>query len=697
MREPGETTDSTFLLRKGCSYKVTMQWLRTKEGEEKEWYCWSAQANGQPKERTYKDYKPERKKGVATVVFGEGFWAENDDGLLCAHTHMDESRGGNVADNLSATLHIPDFGSTLVPDYERNLTIDAQDYAQATNGVPFTLWLNDDDDGASQDYAETAEDIPGASLLEDGGNGYVDGVCDLLDFFPVHLDARELVAFLEHREDLKAAYEEGDLTLRLCQADGAVNVLWTSLARSESGAYLTQNIPDCGEDLDERLLDAEVHTVTQKGIGLPRKFVELLRGDAERGIILVEGRKRSTALLTLGLYYDDEICVWKTALPLNVRPVEELYGRIRLRDLESPVRTDASVAHNPAFPNVLFLHGFNVSETDARGWHAEMYKRLYQSGLDMNFYGVTWLGDEALTEAIGLPALHCHLNVYNAFKTAPVLATVAARLPQASHTAVLAHSLGNMVVSEAINAYGFKPDTYLLLNAAIPAEAFDASMQDAEANQTTLVPQDWRKYDSRTYASHWSELFTQTEPQSRMKWAGLFEGIAQKSPKTKFYNFYSLGDEVFELRANIEDGLLPPQYRGTLYWQFEGWWPWELLRTLFPETAFGRYAWQKQEFLKGTHAIFGTAVGGWAFTIKREVDTLTGQERGTPLYTPEEANRICASNETARLLFKRKPVFSATSAMLSPSSDAAKQRDERYKILAYRIPALSPAMGRCEA
>ena len=135
---------------------------------------------------------------------------------------------------------------------------------------------------------------------------------------------------------------------------------------------------------------------------------------------------------------------------------------------------------------------------------------------------------------------------------------------------MLAHSLGNIVVSEAICSYGFKPDNYVLLNAAIPAEAFDASLQDATANQATLVPQDWRDYDPRTYASRWNELFSASEPQSQMRWAGLFEDIAQKSPTTKFYNFYSEEDEVFELRNNIEDGLLPPQYRGVLRWQFEG-------------------------------------------------------------------------------------------------------------------------------
>ena len=692
MRTPGSQEESVFQLRKGCSYKVTMHWLETKAGEDEEWYCWSAQVNGQPSQQTYANYCPERKEDVATLVFGEGFWAENDDGLLCGHTHMRESEGGNVAGGLSAVVHIPDIASALVPDYQRDLMIDAQDMFLATNGLPFRLWINDDDDSVNKDYSEKDEDIPAATLFVDASNGSVDGVCDFLDFFPIHVDAQALLGFLGNREDIRAAYEAGDLTIKLCQADSAIKIVWTSLERGQSGAYLTENCAGCDDNLDKRLLDASTYTVTDDGLELPQKFVKLIRGNPNQGVILAEGIRRSSAPLTLGLYHDD-LCVWKTELPLNVLPVEEMYGRIDLRSVESGSRTDATLAHNPSVPNVLFLHGFNVSEDAARGWHAEMYKRLYQSGLDMNFYGVTWRGDEALSELVGLPALHYHLNVYNAFKTAKAFAAAAKQLPQASQTSVLAHSLGNIVVSEAICSYGFKPDNYVFLNAAIPAEAFDASLQDATANQATLVPQDWRDYDPRTYASRWNELFSASEPQSQMRWAGLFEDIAQKSPTTKFYNFYSEEDEVFELRTDIEDGLFPPQYRGVLRWQFEGWPPWDLLASLVPETSFGRYAWQKQEFLKGTNVVFGTADGGWAFAEKWVSDASSGEEKVVPLYSAQEANAI-VTNAANRLILRQAPVFSATAAMLSPDPDPEKQRDERYEILAYRIPALSPVMGR---
>ena len=95
---------------------------------------------------------------------------------------------------------------------------------------------------------------------------------------------------------------------------------------------------------------------------------------------------------------------------------------------------------------------------------------------------------------------------------------------------------------------------------------------------------------------------------------------------------------------------------------------------------------------KGTNVVFGTADGGWAFAEKWVSDASSGEEKVVPLYSAQEANAI-VTNAANRLILRQAPVFSATATMLSPDPDPEKQRDERYEILAYRIPALSPAMG----
>ena len=65
--------------------------------------------------------------------------------------------------------------------------------------------------------------------------------------------------------------------------------------------------------------------------------------------------------------------------------------------------------------NVFFIHGANVSLEEERSWASEMFKRLWQTGAQMNFRPVSWESD------IGAP-WNYHANVLNAFETARRLA-----------------------------------------------------------------------------------------------------------------------------------------------------------------------------------------------------------------------------------------------------------------------------------
>lgn len=40
--------------------------------------------------------------------------------------------------------------------------------------------------------------------------------------------------------------------------------------------------------------------------------------------------------------------------------------------------------------NVIFIHGANVGEQDARVWASEMFKRLWHSGAQMEFHPIAW-------------------------------------------------------------------------------------------------------------------------------------------------------------------------------------------------------------------------------------------------------------------------------------------------------------------
>ena len=105
MASPGAGSERLKVLKKGNSYRLTMQWLNSDGHTDPNWYCWQAKVNGLPTTPSYESYKTARLPGNE-IVHGLGWMAENAGGLLTSHVHMREDRGGNVAEGLESTLHV---------------------------------------------------------------------------------------------------------------------------------------------------------------------------------------------------------------------------------------------------------------------------------------------------------------------------------------------------------------------------------------------------------------------------------------------------------------------------------------------------------------------------------------------------------------------------------------------------------------
>ena len=157
----------------------------------------------------------------------------------------------------------------------------------------------------------------------------------------------------------------------------------------------------------------------------------------------------------------------------NVRchDVEAFYGVLDLTDgsrLQEPtLQTGTDTA-------VFFVHGYNVDRSAAEVWFQEIFKRLWQSGMNAQ-----------------LP--NYYVNVENAFASAGPFAEALRKTT--GRKVVMAHSLGNMVVSSAIQDHGAPVDVYFMLNSAVPAEAYDTdaptydfSIEDVPEG---LIHDDW--------------------------------------------------------------------------------------------------------------------------------------------------------------------------------------------------------------
>ena len=154
-----------------------------------------------------------------------------------------------------------------------------------------------------------------------------------------------------------------------------------------------------GLDLSQQAHVAKVQSVDQ-GKVFPLAFQEVVRQSPDRGVVLIEGRGGNSPLKLVGFCGDD--CLVERQAPLSISPVENMYRWLNLRSVANGNGGNASNLQNPLNrpdsecngTNYVFVHGFNVNPTECRSSAAEMFKRLWQSGLKSMFTVVEWFGDE---------------------------------------------------------------------------------------------------------------------------------------------------------------------------------------------------------------------------------------------------------------------------------------------------------------
>lgn len=529
--------------------------------------------------------------------------------------------------------------------------------AMSTVDRPFRFWINDDDDVSPA----SGNDIPEqAATVADSENGVVDSVRDLVDFFPVYLNIAELIAVLPEPESL---------TYRLSHAEGDLNFVYSNLTPAEASRFQRELLSSgFGPDFSQPAGTAPVQRITAEGIALDQAFITGLV-EEDRGIILVEARAATNAPLVLSIERNGEPVV-NLSLPLSISGVESMFHQVDLTGYakeydgadtqppEPPVPTRTDVP--PNLPDTetngkyfVFVHGYNVDTEQARGWQAEVFKRLHILGSRARYVGVTWHG------ATGLDY---HQAVFQAFQTGDALKDELAFTDGADVT-IAAHSLGNMVVSHAIQSGGFTPSRYYLINAAVPIEAYaPGDVGPGEAYQMTEAS--WDAYESRLYAANWHLLFAQSDKRSELTWKNLFQSIRLTSGLA--YNFYSTEEDV----VADADGNKSASIMLTL------------LRQGF---NISQGAWKAQELVKGVHWLTSVA----SKFLKRGQAGWGVGDVGTPEYASTIPNEE----------LKTDPYFKnfLEPALIDPdpvlASATAAEPKVRYDLLARAIPAMSNAVA----
>lgn len=525
------------------------------------------------------------------------------EGIAPGSTFLTVTGPGNIEDRIKISILKVD----LIPDYNHDRKIDSEDETFADQNLDFCFWVNDDDDSGDTG----GSDVPGEGTL-DWQNNQVDGVRDLVDFFPVFIDLKDTLDLLGTT----------DFKYVLKHQSAALKFFYTDLTPATAGGYQTIHSLAEGPEYSS----ATVEEITSAGIELPTTFLNKIK-DEGKGIILVEAEVSTVYPLTLEVVeVSSGNAVCTEELPLKVAGVENMYWRGSLRPVvpggNPPTLVDATSLPDSALlsdKRFVFIHGYSVNETQARGWLSEVFKRMYWSGSLARFYGITWFGNDSQQMWLGGNTPDYHVNVVHALDSAEAFASFLDNQVGGDIT-LAAHSLGNVVSAAAVATHSASVARFFMIDGALAIEAFDST---PSAQSVDMVHLEWDGYDDWLWCSEWHENFPVGDGRREMTWRDRFLDAADVA-----YNFYSSGEDVLKTHPHSNSPGL---------WDY----------------ASGQYAWALQEKRKGRNwitSIGGSTYGGWGFNSHWDVfDVELEQWIHLP---PAEANEIFYGDILANPFFR---------------------------------------------
>ena len=605
-------------------------------------------------------------------------------------------RTAGVAFTLAAEDHLRPLTISLVPESGARLQYSVRDFGvvpaglevdvdrdgiilsgeRPSSGRPLRHWVNDDDDAG--DWQEQA-DLPGLiGARADHAQAGIDGQRDLVDFIPLNLALGTAVRVLRPEDGYKYV---------LRQADRCVQAVPTSLTRATVGAiHRNDELAVFGPSLDGPCAAAEVLRPDAQGaFELPADFLRHV-SRKEHGVLLLEFSRPSVRPLRFEILQDERVVV-SLELPMAISAVESMYRHVELTGLAQSFEGQAVPSKEVPRPTssddpvglpdtetttrwVVMLHGYSVSAQSARGWHAETFKRLRALGSNARFVGVTWNGDTGLDY---------HQAVFQAFQAGDGLPR-ALRFLDGTRTTLIAHSLGNVVACQGVQA-GFTPAHFYLLNAALPLEAI-AGEGVTHAYAADMTEASWRTYPRRLYASDWSKVHVYGHRRHGYAWPNCFFRVRQLR---EVINCFSAGEDVTNC---------PPAMTSA-----------SVLATLWAGRSIDYGVWKTQELLKGvgwTRSLGALPMersqGGWGFNpawrgrfIPSGPDRLLGGRY--ELLSPAVAARITDAQLRMHPFFRPFEQRWLHLRPIAPGSPLADMPKMRYDLLARGLPALSPAAG----
>lgn len=617
----------------------------------------------------------------------------------------------------SITVPLDVTALALIPDYDHNRKIDQSDRQRALNRDKYYFWVNDDD--GTGDTEGTG--IPGTR--DPATIGVVSGTRDLVDYFPINLDLKNMFN----------AFDPASYTYTLKHEDGSLDFVIAGLNPKSSGDYLTTS-------LAQTLANAATIPITSTGYVLSQALIDNIK--AGNGTIIVESWKQTQKPLVLEVSKGGAL-VKSTRLNLSIDGVEQMFrhknlmkqmyqieqtfpgiippggvlpvaghpvpnegkpDRLTASDFSKPDHFTGFDADNDG-KDFVHVHGYNVNGQDARGEQSEVFKRLYWSGSRARFWGVTWYGYDSQDDTMAVilrPIIskrsgNYHVNVRHAFNAGKLLEIFVDDKGLGNAT-FSAHSLGNMVLSTAIRK-GMPYYRYLMANPAVAEEAYTPESTYAYGdnwnnNTRPLMYHPLWRYPTGTdtdvgyspflWASEWYKQFSPSDDRSKLTWRNYFSKVREDQ---KTFVFFAPTDEAF--RPFNYDATAPGASQTVMNYPtnsnnvpgFE-----DVVENFsFNDPAkIGTYSWVLQELFKGRVDVLvkESFFGGWGFNFDNYFNFVNENKI-------QDANNLPYNVLSTAPFFKKNPENGPLYSDMPVTLTEAKIEE----LLANEIPALTFSAG----
>lgn len=364
-----------------------------------------------------------------------------------------------------------------------------------TKESPFRFWLNNDvDAGQEVDGNDWEEDD-----LETGNPDSQDGVItcrrDLEDFTRIWINAYQVVQVLGGSAGLTVEMEwkpmEGETW---ASPDGAPSIkLYKAVEAAGGSRYLTEQDQEANDQIGG-IYKTSIGAVTKENVyTFPANFFNDLTEENPNMYLLFEGAAAGKGRLIVRFKKGQAVAELPPTY-IELKDIKDMYEHWTVGN-GAGGEPAASATRLTAFQYssdspeektyILFVHGWNMEQWEKERFAETAYKRLWLQGYKGRFGLFTW---PCTNKFDGLGSALADSSNYDrgewtAWRSASALRAKLSDLygQYNGELNVLAHSMGNVVVGEALrlqsDAKGSQIiKTYVASQAAVPAHLYDSTL-----------------------------------------------------------------------------------------------------------------------------------------------------------------------------------------------------------------------------